>query len=76
MQFENPGRKARPMYRISEVDGHDDTSRMLADLHRLTFFDGASIPEFDRVIGGSLFSRPCRSPLPGSFCPHAPVMRD
>jgi hypothetical protein len=37
------------MYRIREVDGHDDDiSDTLADLHRLTFFDGAAIPEFDQ----------------------------
>jgi hypothetical protein len=37
------------MYRIREVDGHDDEiADTLADLHRLTFFDGAAIPEFDR----------------------------
>src|SRR6202035_2296177 len=37
-----------PMYRIREVDGHDDEiADTLTDLHRLTFFDGASIPEFD-----------------------------
>jgi hypothetical protein len=37
------------MYRIREVDGHDDDiADTLADLHRLTFFDGASIPEFDQ----------------------------
>jgi hypothetical protein len=42
-------RKAQPMYRIREVDGHDDdVADTLADLHRLTFFDGASIPEFDQ----------------------------
>jgi GNAT superfamily N-acetyltransferase len=36
------------MYRIREVDGHDDDiSDTLADLHRLTFFAGAAIPEFD-----------------------------
>ena len=36
------------MYRIREVDGHDDEiADTLADLHRLTFFDGAPIPEFD-----------------------------
>jgi hypothetical protein len=36
------------MYRIREVDGQDDEiSDTLADLHRLTFFDGASIPAFD-----------------------------
>jgi hypothetical protein len=37
------------MYRIREVDGHDDDiADTLADLHRLTFFDGAAIPEFDQ----------------------------
>ena len=37
------------MYRIREVDGHDDEiSDTLADLHRLTFFDGAPIPAFDQ----------------------------
>jgi hypothetical protein len=36
------------MYRIRQVDGHDDEiADALADLHRLTFFDGAAIPEFD-----------------------------
>jgi len=36
------------MYRIHEVDGNDEEiAEILADLHRLTFFDGASIPEFD-----------------------------
>jgi len=36
------------MYRIREVDGHDEEiADTLADLHLLTFFDGASIPEFD-----------------------------
>ena len=36
------------MYRIREVDGQDDeVADALTDLHRLTFFDGAPIPEFD-----------------------------
>ena len=36
------------MYRVREVDGHDDEiADVLADLHRLTFFNGAAIPEFD-----------------------------
>ena len=40
--------KVWPMYRIREVDGHDDEIMdTLADLHQLTFFDGASIPKFD-----------------------------
>ena len=38
-----------PMYRIREVDGHDDEiADTLADLHRLTFFDGAPILKFDQ----------------------------
>ncbi len=37
------------MYRIREVDGHDDEiADMLTDLHRLTFFGGAPLPEFDQ----------------------------
>jgi GNAT superfamily N-acetyltransferase len=37
------------MYRIREVDGHDDEiADILADLHRLTFFSGAPIPQFDQ----------------------------
>lgn len=37
-----------PLYRIREVDGQDDDiADTLADLHRLTFFGGASIPAFD-----------------------------
>jgi hypothetical protein len=40
--------KVWPIYRIREVDAHDDEiAEMLADLHRLTFFDGAAVPEFD-----------------------------
>jgi GNAT superfamily N-acetyltransferase len=36
------------MYRIREVDGrNDEIADTLADLHRLTFFDGAPLPEFD-----------------------------
>jgi hypothetical protein len=36
------------MYRIREVDGQDDDiADTLAELHRLTFFDGAPVPEFD-----------------------------
>jgi GNAT superfamily N-acetyltransferase len=40
--------KVQPMYRIREADGQDDEIvETLSDLHRLTFFDGASIPAFD-----------------------------
>ena len=36
------------MYRIREVDAQDDDiADTLAELHRLTFFDGAPVPEFD-----------------------------
>ena len=36
------------MYKIREVDGHDDEcAEMLAELHRLTFFGGASVPKFE-----------------------------
>src|SRR5271163_3353842 len=35
-------------YRIREVDGRDDEiADVLTELHRLTFFSGASIPQFD-----------------------------
>jgi GNAT superfamily N-acetyltransferase len=37
------------MYRIREVGGHNDEfADVLTDLHRLTFFDGAPVPEFDQ----------------------------
>ena len=36
------------MYRIREVDGQDDDiADMLAELHRLTFFETAPVPEFE-----------------------------
>jgi hypothetical protein len=36
------------MYRIREVDGQDEeVADILTDLHRLPFFDAASMPEFD-----------------------------
>jgi hypothetical protein len=36
-------------YRLREVDGRDDEiADVLAELHRLTFFNGASVPSFDR----------------------------
>jgi GNAT superfamily N-acetyltransferase len=36
------------MYRIRQVDGQDDNIvDTLADLHRLTFFESAPIPEFE-----------------------------
>ncbi|WP_426443198.1 GNAT family N-acetyltransferase [Bradyrhizobium genosp. P] len=37
------------MYQIREVDGRDDEiADTLCDLHRLTFFDGARIPDFEQ----------------------------
>jgi GNAT superfamily N-acetyltransferase len=48
------------MYRIREVDGHDDDiSDTLADLHRLTFFDGAPIPVFDQGNWWMVFHEGC-----------------
>ena len=36
------------MYRIREVDGHDDEiAETLVELHKLTFFDSAPVPQFD-----------------------------
>jgi len=36
------------MYKIREVDGtDDDIADHLRDLHKLTFFDGAPIPDFE-----------------------------
>lgn len=41
-------RQTKPRYRIREVDGQDDEAAdTLAELHRLTFFDGATNPDFD-----------------------------
>jgi hypothetical protein len=37
-----------PIYKIKEVNGQDDdVADTLADLHQLTFFESAPIPEFD-----------------------------
>jgi len=37
-----------PVYRVREADAQDDeVADTLAELHRLTFFDGAPIPDFD-----------------------------
>jgi GNAT superfamily N-acetyltransferase len=36
------------MYRVRAVDGHDeDVADILAEIHRLTFFDAAAVPDFD-----------------------------
>jgi GNAT superfamily N-acetyltransferase len=43
------GSKGRPMYRIRKIDAQDDeVLDTLGELHRLTFFDGAPVPEFDQ----------------------------
>ena len=43
-----PSLTETPIYRLREVDGQDDeTADTLADLHRLTFFNGACLPDFD-----------------------------
>jgi hypothetical protein len=40
---------ALPIYRVREVDVHDEEIvDTLTDLHRFTFFNGASIPRFDQ----------------------------
>ena len=37
------------MYRIRAVDaGDDEIAQTLADLHRLTFFESAAVPQFER----------------------------
>ena len=37
------------MYQIREVDGHDDEiTDTLCELHRMTFFDAACIPDFEQ----------------------------
>ena len=46
------------MYRIREVDGDDDDiADTLAELHSLTFFRGAPVPEFDRGYWWLAFHR-------------------
>jgi hypothetical protein len=61
------------MYRIREVDGHDDEiADTLADLHRLTFFDGASIPEFDHGHWWLVF----RDTIPVGFAGVVPSTRE
>jgi GNAT superfamily N-acetyltransferase len=41
--------KGQPMYRIRQIDAQDDeVLDTLGELHRLTFFDGAPVPEFDQ----------------------------
>jgi hypothetical protein len=60
------------MYRIREVDGNDDEiADTLADLHRLTFFDGASVPKFDQ----GLWWLACHETVPIAFAGVVPSTR-
>ena len=67
----------RSRYRIREVDAEDeDIANTLAELHRLTFFDSACIPEFDGGTGGWRFMRTSRLPLRAWCRQRAPAMQD
>jgi GNAT superfamily N-acetyltransferase len=60
------------MYRVREVDGGDDEiADTLADLHRLTFFGGAPIPEFDHGYWWLVF----REKVPVGFAGVVPSTR-
>src|SRR6201999_1720691 len=44
--------KGQALYRIRQTDTQDDeVVDTLGELHRLTFFDGAPVPEFDQGDG-------------------------
>lgn len=72
--------KIPPVYRIREVDGEDEeTSDTLSDLHRLTFFGSAPLPQFDWGHWWLAFHQHCpvafaglipsaRAPNTGYFC--------
>jgi GNAT superfamily N-acetyltransferase len=61
------------MYRIREVDGHDEEiADTLADLHRLTFFGGAPVPEFDHGYWWFVF----REKTPVGFAGVVPSTRE
>ena len=65
------------MYRIREVDGHDDeVADALADLHRLTFFGGAPIPEFDHGHWWLAFHETVPVAFAGVFPRRTPTTRD
>jgi hypothetical protein len=65
------------MYRIREVDGHDDEiADTLADLHRLTFLAVLPFPSSIGDIGGSRITTRYRLRSPDSFRQHAHTMRD
>lgn len=58
------------MYKIRIVDADDDeTAETLGDLHRLTFFDGALVPQFDSGRGGSPTTMMMQSPSLASYRP-------
>ena len=58
------------MYRIREVDGFDDdVADLLRDLHHLTFFENAPMPEFDV---GHWWLAFCDDSLPVAFAGLAP----
>src|SRR5216683_368224 len=57
------------MYRIREVDGQDDEiGDTLGELHRLTFFDGARVPEFDHGHWWLAFHEGAAVAFAGYFC--------
>jgi GNAT superfamily N-acetyltransferase len=61
------------MYRIREVDGcDDDVMDILMDLHRLTFFDSAPIPEFGHGHWWLVF----HETMPVAFAGVIPSTRD
>ena len=58
------------MYRIREVDRFDDdVADALCDLHRLTFFENAPMPEFDVGHWWLVF---CDNGMPVAFAGLAP----
>jgi hypothetical protein len=64
------------MYKIREVDGRDEeVADALAELHCLTFFDGASVPDLTEATGGSPIKTRYRSLLPASCRQRAHTMR-
>jgi hypothetical protein len=65
------------MYRIREVDGHEDEiTDTLADLHRLTFLKAHQPLSSIGDIGGLLITSMCRSPSVDWFRRLTRRMRD
>jgi hypothetical protein len=72
LKSKGAGLKTWPKYSIREVDGHDDEiADTLTDLHRLTFFDSASIPNFEHGHWWLAFHRT----IPIAFAGLAPSTR-